>query len=244
MATRAVIHTNPRLAHQVQFGEWLRRGFARHGVVAEVSADVDREADLHVVQGPWYARDRWLGHPRTVLLERGWWGDPARDVSLGWMTADGGLSIRAGCADDRFKPVLAPWKPPRDFEARALLLLDYGQSPDPAVVQALTAVPNPALLTVRQHPNSCAPSESLSAAFQRCDFALGHRTSALVSACIAGLPVVCFDHRNPVWPMASNNLRSLMRVQREGWLRDLSYHQWHADEIANGQAWAFLMESF
>lgn len=228
MRESMAIHTNTALPHQAEFASYLQLGFRRHGVNALITADIDREADIHVVLGPHYAKQRWLGH-RTLLLDRGWWGDHTWDVSLSWMTPDGAHTISDGSPADRPKPEMRPWK---EAEERSLVLLDYG-------FQGTGWAEHARNCSVRLHPANCTPPESLHNALDRHDYAVGYGTTALVAAAIAGLPVVCLDHRNPVMPVASQDL-PLVRPSRTQWLNNLSYHQYNGNEIADGTAWAFL----
>lgn len=229
------IHTNPHLPNQIEFANYLAAGFKRHGLRSQITASINQDADIHVIQGPHYAKHHWLGHPRVLYLERGWWGDGAYDVALAWMDCYGALKITTGCPDDRPRPVLQPWKQRAD---NALYCIDFGMEPQDAVFKMLANIST----TVRYHPRIKAPAESLVSAFNRHDFIIGYGTTTLVAACIAGLPVVCLDAKNPVWPVASGKVNQLNRPDRDGWLKNLSYHQWNGDEIAAGDAWLFLKD--
>ena len=82
MGFRVALHTNSGLAHQVRNARALLAGFNAHGISA-VIADADMDAPLHVVQGPWYALERWR-FANTLYLDRAYWGDPGA-VSVNWL---------------------------------------------------------------------------------------------------------------------------------------------------------------
>lgn len=170
-------HANPALDHQRQHAEWFRRGLGKCGHRLRVTADRDAEADIHIVSGPWYAKSRWIGHPRVVLIDRCYYrGDP-QHVSVGWMNAAGGRDFTAG--EGRPGPVPAPAK----VGTRSIFLADYEGPVEPAD-------------TVRLHPARERPGEPLEAALSRHDVAIGYDTTALVTAALMGLRTVCRSETN------------------------------------------------
>lgn len=231
MPESIAIHTNTALKHQAEFASYLQLGFRKHGLNAQITTDIYQQADLHVVLGPHYAKQQWLGH-RTLLLDRGWWGDSSWDVSLSWMTPEGGHTITDGNLGDRPQPELQPWK---ERETHCLVLADYGMIVTPQNVGDLTRY----RVTIRPHPATVKPYEGLHDALSRHDLAVGFGTTALVAAAIHGLPCVCLDARNVAAPVGSSDLR-LRRPDRRQWLNNLSYHHYNGNEIADGTAWAFL----
>lgn len=236
MGPTIAIHANPALQHQQQFGEYFLTGFKRHGIKAELTSNVNQEADVHVVLGPHYARDRWAGN-HTILLDRGWWGDPAWDVSIGWMNHNTGMIISTGNDDTRPKPELlamregaTPFRP----GSRCIGLLDYGMPPEKLSQQYTVGYalhPQWRADAIRPHPADKTQGDLIDAlaGFHR---AIGYRTSALVTALIQGLRVYCLDVRNPAH---HDNCPS-----RETWLNNLSHHHYNGDEIASGLVWEFL----
>jgi hypothetical protein len=208
------VHINPAQPHQVEHGQWLKRGIERHGLKVEVTAGVLVPADIHIVSGPHYSKSSWLGHPRTVLLDCAYYhGERSRWhstdwVSLGWMREDGGRRFRAGTG--RAPPAIEA----RPAEGGTIFLADYGGVIEPAD-------------TVRRHPAEETPREPLRDALRRHRKAVGYRTTALVAAALAGLEIVCKDERNILW--------------ERNWLELLPYADWHWSEIESGEAWAFLM---
>jgi hypothetical protein len=172
------------------------------------------QADIHVVSGPHYAKQFWIGHPRTVLLDCAYYHEEKSGrwhsmdwVSLGWMREDGGRRFRAGSG--RPPPALEP----RRTEGGTIFLADFGG-------------PTEAADTVRRHPADEAPTEPLRDALRRHRRAIGYQTTALVAAALAGLEIVCKDARNILW--------------EPNWLELLQYADWHWSEIESGEAWDHL----
>lgn len=197
------IHTNLALSHQREHAEWFREGFKRHGIKALVTANINQEADIHIVSGPHYAKARWIDHPRVILLDRCYYkGDPEH-VSLGWMRKDGGRTFTVGSGHAACQRKGAP-----DNE-RSIFLADYGGPLEQAD-------------TIRLHPASGAKQSPLLEVLRLHGVAIGYKTSALVTAGLEGLKVICKDNTNI---MAEHN-----------WLELLPYADWHHSEIASGEA--------
>jgi len=201
------IHINTSLSHQREHGELLEQGFKRHGLTVNVTADILAEADIHVVSGPHYAKAQWLNHPKVILLDRCYYrGDPEH-VSLGWMKSDGSRDFHVGCGR----------KPPpvkdRTDKTGTIFLADYSGPLGQAD-------------TVRLHPARERPADGLREALRKHGIAIGYKTTALVTAALEGLEVICKDKSNI---MAEDN-----------WLELLPYADWHYSEIASGEAWEHL----
>ena len=71
---------------------------------------------------------------------------------------------------------------------------------------------------------------SLDAVWEIADVAIGHGSTVLVEAEIAGLHVETTDPRH-----VARNV-----TNREQWLKDLSYAQWNKSEIQSGEFWYHL----
>jgi len=128
-------------------------------------------------------------------------------VSIGWLRSDGGRHLRVGSG----RPV--PFIESRPETGGTIFLSDYGGKIEQAD-------------TVRRHPADEAPKETLRAALRRHRIAVGYRTTALVSAALAGLEIVCKDARNIMHEL--------------NWLELLPYTDWHWTEIENGKAFEHL----
>lgn len=182
-----------------------------------VTADVNQEADIHIVSGPHYAKGRWTGH-KTLLLDRAYYHEEKTGlwdsmdwVSLGWMNNNGSRTFR--CGTGREPPVCKT----KSRNERTIFLGDY-RGP---VGQADT---------VRLHPAEETPSESLLEALRRHGTAIGYGTTALVTAALEGLKVVCFDPDHI--------------VNQFDWINLLPYADWHYSEIQSGEFWEHLNESY
>lgn len=171
-------------------------------------------ADVHIVSGPHFAKNNFLNHPRTILLDRAYYHEEKTGlwksmdwVSLGWMRPDGGRNFNVGCGRE---PPKVEGRPDR---GGSIFLADYGGPIERAD-------------EVRRHPEDQKSSEGLRCALRRHRVAIGYQTTALVAAGLCGLEVVCKDRRNI---MAEPN-----------WLDLLPYADWHWSEIESGEAWEHL----
>jgi hypothetical protein len=204
------LHCSPAQEHQREHAQWLSAGCKRHGLSLTVTDDRHLTADVHIVSGPHYAKSEWLHHPRVLFLDRAYYHEEKSGrwksmdwVSLGWLRPDGGRRFRAGSG--RPLPVVES----RPETGGTIFLADYGGQIEPAD-------------TVRRHPEDEAPRESLRSALRRHRTAIGYGTTALVSAALAGLEIVCKDARNI--------------MSEQNWLGLLPYADWHWTEIENGEA--------
>lgn len=210
------IHANPALPHQIAYAEYFKEGFKRHGLKSEITSSPTTPADLHVIQGPHFAKNAWLGHPNVILLDREYYHGEftahprSMDwVSVGWMRLDGGRSFVAG--NGRETPSIQ-----ENSGEGSIFLADYNGPIEQAD-------------TVRFHPAQEYPQESLESALERHKTAIGYTTSALVTAGLMGLEVRCLDKRNIMF--------------EKNWLQLLPYAEWRYDEIETGETWAHLIWS-
>lgn len=234
---RLVIHSNPSLANQIETSGWLRAGFAAHGIDAEVTADKDKPADVHVIQGPWYAYREWLGKPNVLYLDRGFWGSYRYDVSVGWLRPDGSRNF---CNADKTVangplPILKPLKERR---RAAVVFADYGQDCTKTVRDARLRYD---AVYFRPHPsaqNQSTPAMTLScdldAVWALADVAIGHSSTVLVKAHIEGLH-----------PESSDPLHVVhYEGDRAAWLTRLSWANWNYADICSGAMWENLKNDY
>ena len=228
-----VIHSNPNLSNQIESSGWLKAGFERHGLSCEVTADRCQPADIHVVQGPHYAFDVWLGKPNVIWLDRCFYGHYRYDLSIGWLNPDGsrdfknkGMSFGKGDL-----PELKPKKEGRDC---AIVFGDYGMDPTQLVQYARREIgrtyykPHPA--ESGQVSPVLAPKWTLSQCWEIASHAVGHSSTVLVEAELNGLNVYTTDTHH-----VCQNI-----TDRGQWLKDLSWAQWNFEEIVNGDFWDHL----
>jgi len=227
-----VIHTNLGLSNQVESAGWLKEGFAQHGIDAKITGDKHKPADIHVVQGPWYAYNEWLGKENVLLLNRCFYGHPRFDISLGWLLPDGSRDFRTqGMVAG--KGQLPELKPRKDSRRRAVVFGDYGRDP---VDEVKLARDKYHAAFYRPHPQdkrSCklmAPDWSLEDIWDLADGAVGHSSTVLVQAEINGLHVHSTDPNH-----VCNGIED-----RQEWLNRLSWCQWNAEELKRGEFWEHL----
>ena len=200
-----VIHCNRSLEHQKQLAGQLRKGFAKHGINAEISYRADTGADTHVVLGPWFAFEHWQ-FANTLMIDRAYWGDPDC-VSIHWLKNGEKVFLRG--QKYRKHPRLKKAKE----GSRRLYLCDFRQAPEGEFD------------SVRYHPAEKKQQGSLQDALEGHDIAIGRRSTALVDAAIYGLRVETIDPHSPAYGI----------TDRRQWIRDLAWHNWSKAEISSGE---------
>jgi hypothetical protein len=227
-----VIHSNPGLANQVESAGWLSEGLARHGVENVITADKHAEADIHIIQGPWYAYNEWLGKPNVLFLNRCFYGDARFDVSIGWLRPDGSRDFKNhGRASAN--GVLPKLRPKKSRRRSAVVFADYGKDPTEMIADARRKYdsvffrPHPA--QARETPVMTLKGE-LSTTWDIADVAIGGTSTVLVEAVINGLHVETTDPLHVVAGL----------TDRRQWLIDLSWSQWHYDQLKRGDFWEHL----
>lgn len=204
------IHANLQLTHQADYAEALLTGFCVHGENVFITPDTDHPATVHVVIGPHFAKQQCLKHPNVILVDRCYYrGDPEH-VSIGWMNRLGGRNFVQGGG----RPPPTPKQ--KKTGRRTLFLADYRGLVEQAD-------------TIRLHPAQQESHETLMDALSRHDIAIGYNTTALVTAALEGLQVICKSKLNI--------------MSQKNWLELLPYADWGFDEIASGAAWEHLIQS-
>lgn len=235
-----LIHYNPRLQHQVDHARALSRaGF-------QATSLINVGAYVHAISGPWYAYDKWKGHPRTLMIDRAFWGDPEY-VSIGWLEPDGSRTFAKGEAP-RPKPEFQvngwkqPWGVGGKDELSCLVLADFNQDIEGIVGEAREHYVQ---VEVRRHPadqvKGTFDSIPLDLQVTWYDCVIATSGTAAFTALQKGVPVICLDARNPLAPVCASKIGGkLYRGGTEKWLHDLSYAQWRVDELP--EAWELLKE--
>ena len=225
-----VIHCNMSLPNQTESAEWLRQGFAKHGIDADVTGDKHKAADVHVVQGPHYAFSEWLGRPNVLWLNRCFYGDSRYDLSIGWLNPDGSRDFKnRGKADSNGR--VPELKPKRETTLGCLILADYGKQHQ-ARHWEVDAREKYFPIYFREHPadRHYRYFYSLDEMWKRCDVAIGGSGTALVDAAIEGLHVHSYDPLHVIQNM----------TDRQQWLIELSWAQWGHEAIMAGDFWEHL----
>lgn len=231
-----VIHTNLALDNQVETAGWLKAGFAVHGIDAEVTADKNKQADVRVIQGNWYAYREGLAAckagQRVLYLGRCFYGHPRWDISLGWLQPDGSRDFFNDCAADP-KGTLPRVKRVKDDRRCAIIFGDYDRDHTAQVKQARLKYdsvfykPHPA----QRRETPVMSIGDLDACWALGDVAIGHSSTVLVDAVINGLHVESSDPRHVVHKLNGS---------REAWLAWLSWAQWNMTELCDGSFWSHL----
>ena len=204
-----LIHANPWLEWQSRYSAALQQGLVRAGHNATITHDPYLHGELSILLGPHFAKKY---HPeRCIFIDRAFWGDP-NAVSMYWME-NGNKIYHWHGRGGRTHPELKETK----HGTRTVVLNDFDEQFNE---------PN---ATVRHHPARVPCDETLQDCLGRHDVAIGGRSTALVEAFIQGLQVESRVHNGPV-PTGIN---------REYWIRSLSWHNWGIDEIACGDLWNY-----
>lgn len=198
-----VIHTNTTLPHQRKYAGHLQSGFKKLGFDSEITASPTEKGDIHVVLGPHYAKSHWIGH-KTILLDRCLYrGDPDH-VSLGWLESDGGRYFKVGTGRE------PPKIKERRTKGKSIFLADFQGEVETGHDK------------VRLHPALKQSTIGLLDDLSDCMTATGYQTTALVTAGLEGLNIVCKDKRNVMY--------------YDNWYEILPYADWSWQEIESGEA--------
>ena len=192
----------------------MKKGFKRHGLSLNITSNINEPGDIHIVSGPHYAKYRWIGSP-AILLDRAYYKTGPKPVgmfsmpcvSLGWLRPDGGRYFIEGFG--REPPVI---KEPKTTGG-TIFLADY----DGPIEMADE---------IRFHPANKNSNESLLDVLRRHKTAIGYQTTALVTAALEGLSIICKDPRNIMY--------------ESNWLNLIPYADWHYTEIESGEAIDYL----
>jgi hypothetical protein len=229
--TSIVIHSNPHLKNQIESSGWLKQGFERHGLDCEVTADRSKPADIHVVQGPWYAWQDWVGKDNVIWLDRCFYGDSRFDLSIGWLKPDGSRDFKNKNMVSA-NGELPKLKPPKPHQKSAVVFADYGKTIE-ASYWAVDAREKYFPVFTMWHPANMENFTTLADIWERCDVAIGGTSTVLVDAAINGLHIKQCD---PLHVCAWMTART-----RYQWLIDLSWAQWNFETgIMTGDFWEHL----
>ena len=237
---KMLMHYNMHLKHQRQHAYAFIRGCSG----LSITDSRDGDADIHIISGPHFALSRWKHHPRVLMIDRAYWGDPDY-VSIGWLQDDGSRKFATGDAA-RKKPGLYDWKPmiwDTFGEIRCTVLADYGQDVSAIVEEASKRFLS---VSVRLHPADAEVKRlvTLEEDILWSDVVIGTAGTSIFEAIKLGVPVICLDPLNPIAPVCSDSIHAdLYRGERDEWLHDMSYKQWSLDEIASGEAWSYLKDA-
>lgn len=103
----------------------------------------------------------------------------------------------------------------------------------------------------RPHPNDTKPYSNpkfkyeVSKSQSSIQCVLSFSSNFVVDTISRGIPTIVFSELSPAAPHAFGHIEDINNLQkfcfeREQWLYDLAYTQWHTDEIKSGECWAHL----
>ena len=228
---KILFHYNAGLQHQCQHAHAFIKG--NKDVI--VTDQVGGEADIHIISGPHFAYNEWKDHPRVLMIDRAYWGDPD-SVSIGWLQPDGTRKFATGTGQ-RPHPMPEPWKV---RESSCLVLADYGQNVSETEHKARMRFTS---VNTRLHPADSKDRHvtTLQTQLRLHDVAIGHAGTSVFEAVMQGVPTICTDKNNVCMPVCAPTTSSVLyRGSRTKWLRDMSYKQFTLAEIADGTAWDLL----
>jgi hypothetical protein len=232
----------------MRWAQALVEGFAQHGLTAQIG-DVNAEGDLHVIQGPHYAYEQWR-HARPLMIDRAYYGPVDDWVSLGWLNPDGSRDFGDG-GPERWEAHVAAGLVSLDPMAQGQRYVLFGDfAEDRVAYQRIFAEAWARGWPIAYRPHPAAPDwpdcpawvlrQPFDDVIEFTRLAIGFRTTSLVTAALAGVPVCCLDPRNPVYPIAAHQLTGRGVTAREAWAHSLAWKQWHIDEIRRGTFWPTL----
>lgn len=250
--------SSARAAHQLQHQTAVAEGLRALGhepILVHTGASPVK----HVACWGWRigAQLRRQGH-EVLVLERGYLGDRFSWTSIAWNGLNGRGTFAATPDDGgaRYRAHHAPWSPWRPPSGYALIVGQVpgdaslqGRDLEPWYVQMAAKAREAGLEPVfRQHPVARqrgyrqGPRDvrslggTLDEALGGAAVAITFNSNTGVDALLAGVPVVVDNEGSMAWPLASPDVRNLVRPERADWAHALAWKQWLLSEIADGTA--------
>ncbi len=256
---RVSIHYRKEFQHHAIWADAFTRGLGRHGIVPRtIDGWSPTDCDLAVFWGHHFrskaVREVQLSRGLNYLVaERGYVGDRKEWTSLGYNGLNGQADFcNENSPGDRWKehPEKAKaWSPGSKY------ILLIGQVPTDSAVLGINfdrwvkdttmELEQFAKLPVvfRPHPLIEKPRLDLEKELISAACVVTYSSTAGVNAVLAGKPVIAFDPRSMVWPIAGHELADVFdppMPDRKQWLNNLAYSQWTLKEIERGVAWEHL----
>jgi hypothetical protein len=230
----------------------MSQGLLSLGLNVKVTADKRASGDIHIIQGPWYAYREWFGKKNVLMLDRCFYGRTQEWCTVGWLRPDASRDFMTqGKNGDRWGRHSAELGIQLEPLARGSIDVLFGDHAIDAtkyrqIFDELRTRGGDA--AYRPHPSApewpdCPvreASERLDTVLLDTRTAIGFHTSTLVTAALQGVPVVCFDYRNPVYEIAGHKIGEDGMTDRRAWVYRLAWSQWHLDELRDGTFWKHL----
>ena len=205
------IHINPVSSCQTMAAKAFLAGLERHNVKGNITENRYARADVHVIVGPNYAEFYWNKHPNTIKLDRAYYLCPSTAVSCGWLRPDGSRDFY------REQPNSINFRESKTG-SKTIFLAEYRQDIREADLVGVD--------TIRRHPLDTIYPLTLEQSLEQHQKAIGYNTSALVTAGILGLGIIC------------KSKSSIM--SRPDWKQQILLTDWCMSELESGACWSNL----
>ena len=239
---------NPNLENQRITGAWVQAGFKAAGIDCTTTHDRGADADVIVVHGPNYALETARNKDNVLWLDRCWYGDTNNWASLGWLRdgcrwwpeVDHTPGRFIGHIDDGYIDYAENYVKGSEI----LLLDDYDET-------LLRTYPIDAEVLYRPHPHCVGrypgagdrSGGNLHDALDGVGLVITAAGTSGAYAALRGIPVVCLDPRNVVYPISASDMDGYVDMSEKSrfqWACNLAWRQWTGDEISSGAFWSVL----
>lgn len=254
------LHHEPRLAHQKEWLGYFAKGMQEHGHRVRMKEGFDPvDCDLAVF---------WSIHPRTmairenqkrngnrfIVMERGFIGDRTKWASVGYDDIAGYADFcNENSPSDRWDKKtfdVEDWNPGSEY------ILLIGQVPTDSSLRGLDwykwhgetvrELQRIQKLPVRLRPHPIMDrnyKRSLAEDLESAACIVTYCSTTGVQAIEAGKPVIALSEGAMCYPVSGHSLEDVLKPptpDRDQWLYDLMYAQWHKRELSTGRCWEHL----
>ncbi len=251
---KVAIHANAGIQWHRRYAEYLKSGFARHGIDASVTRSAGRErgTDLAVLCGPNYWKQVERADGPYLMVNRVLVSKNPRHVNDVVAISWDGLNGRGTfCVDDidsaRLERFIAPSKDVAGWRKDGNYLLLCGQADvgrcgrygsTSEWYNYITSTSNEQVV-FRPHPNN-ERNIPLRTHLHTARAAAVLNSTVAVDALLAGVPVLSFDEGNPAHAVAGHALAETVYPERLPFLAYLASCQYFYEEIVSGKFWEQL----
>jgi len=267
---RFIIHATPGIPWQKRYAGAILEGLEEVGLQARTTPGQDTDAGIHIILGPNAFRSAYAslrGEGRNVItINRAFIGsvlghekDPF--VAIGWNGYNHNAVFPFAFGDELpySRALDSFWKSIKPAKARqgSVLILGEYATPDSFLKQAISDCeslgmpwwfrPHPTARATSRRLRMC-PYDRLSTACDESTIALTHHSTAACEALLRGLPVVVYDPESmcaPVCPAGPLTATTPLHLpDRTSWVEWLAWTQWTIREIAAGEPWRWIIDTY
>jgi len=251
---KIAIHANPGVKWQRRYADLFVRGFAKHGLSAEVtqSSGRERDCDVAVLFGPNYWKQVERANQPYLMVNRVLVSRNARHVhdvvAISWDGFNGrGTFCVDGADAGRLHKFINPSADVAGWRKEGEYLLLCGQADvgrcgrygsTQEWYKYVENTTNEQVL-FRPHPNNGA-RVPLATHLHLARAAAVLNSTVAIDALLAGVPVLSFDEGNPAHAIAGHTMADTQYPDRLKFLAYLAHCQYFCDEIENGYFWERL----